>query len=378
MSWKLDEWNILNTKAIDFVSKYKKEKKVYICTKEIDSNYDFIKRRLDLVNIENEYIKIDNININKHKLILTDNSVEQCLKDKGYVEGRNVFVAHRTLRNDFFGQEFPLICNSLFNKTYAHTIQISLTSRCILKCKDCCNGCNYWDKKDKSNDLSWEDTKETIDNVFKNIDYIGSFIFVGGEPLLCQTTLRRSIEYINQNYKNNIDEIMIYTNFSVPILEETLKTLKENRDNIRIVAANYSRAVPKVSKIFFKNSMICSINNIVFDIAYLGNEQWIKYDLFDTINDDNSTNNIAKSCYKHFYSRSPIIHKAKIYFCCQGYLHMINRKMDMKNIQSMDISLFKKEHIYALKYMKGLNEDRDLYPCKHCKGVSCYVAPALQ
>ena len=378
MSWKEEEWNNIDIISENFISRYQRHGTVYICTEEKNDSYCFIKNMLDMLNINNTFLKKGNVNINNYPLLITDGADNEYLSKRGYEENCSFFVVYRSLRSDFFRKELPLVYYKLFNKIYIHSVQISLTSRCILKCKDCCNGCNKWDKKDKSNDISWEDAKETIDNTFKNIDYIGEIILVGGESLLCQSAIREILKYLFNKYRTRFNEIIIYTNFGVPILDITLKSFIEYSSMLRLMVSQYTKIVPKISKNFFYNLLLCKKNNIKYDILEYRGESWIDYKMFLVSHSDEEANMIAYQCYLHFYSRCQEIHKDKLYYCCQGYVNSKNSNIDINKIQYLDLKKIKNDPVYSIKFIRGLNEDRDLFLCRHCNGVGKNIIAAMQ
>ena len=72
---------------------------------------------------------------------------------------------------DFFSDVFPVYTATILNKVFFPHIQLMITPRCTLTCQECCNGCQLWNKKDKSQDMSLDDIKESIDSNVKAQKY---------------------------------------------------------------------------------------------------------------------------------------------------------------------------------------------------------------
>ncbi len=98
---------------------------------------------------------------------------------------------------------------------YVESLYLELTRMCTIECEHCLRG-------DRRNEYM---SKETIDNIFKDITEVERLLLTGGEPLLA---LRQIKEILNVIHKNNIkiDKILLITNCTV-LNDDIINTLNE-------------------------------------------------------------------------------------------------------------------------------------------------------
>lgn len=124
-------------------------------------------------------------------------------------------------------------------------IDLTITSACTLKCRDCLQQIPLIKNK-KS--LSFQDITESLKNTFRYIDYCKEFHIIGGEPLL-HPQLPQIVEYIGTFYNQNVETIVIVTNGTLLPKEELLDAL--NRYHVRVEISDYrkSASAPSGQKI---------------------------------------------------------------------------------------------------------------------------------
>ena len=95
------------------------------------------------------------------------------------------------------------------SKTYMRSLDVMITTKCSLKCANCCNLMQYY--KDAKN-TSLEKINSALDVLHKNVDYISEFRVIGGEPLMNKdwANVVNSI-----SVKNSDAKIFIYTNGTI-------------------------------------------------------------------------------------------------------------------------------------------------------------------
>lgn len=112
-------------------------------------------------------------------------------------------------------------------------VEIALTTRCSLRCKDCSNLMQYYDKP---YDIDLETNLKSIRNFLDNVDLVDRFILLGGEPFLYKeigTVIKEILAY-----GDKVKRIWIYTNGTiVPTDEYVIKILKNEK--IKIHISNY-------------------------------------------------------------------------------------------------------------------------------------------
>ena len=87
-----------------------------------------------------------------------------------------------------------------------NSIDLVLTEKCSLKCKDCANLMQYYAKPI---DEDYEQLTSSLDQFMNTIDYVREIRIIGGEPLIY-----KKIDLIVKQlltYKN-FDKIYVYTN----------------------------------------------------------------------------------------------------------------------------------------------------------------------
>ena len=115
-------------------------------------------------------------------------------------------------------------------------IEISITTRCTLKCKDCCALIPQLDNK-KHIIMTTEDFKLYIDRICNSVDMIRQLIILGGEPLI-HPHLAEIIEYAAK--KDNIYFVRLITNGTVLPNEKLLNTLKKYNKRCFVYISNYA------------------------------------------------------------------------------------------------------------------------------------------
>jgi len=93
--------------------------------------------------------------------------------------------------------------------------------------KKCNMNCSYCYEQDKESEYTWEEIKDTIDNIFSKTTEKAHIEFLGGEPMLRWDLVKKSFEYINTNYNKLLKYATITTNGTV-LNDEIIEFLKNN------------------------------------------------------------------------------------------------------------------------------------------------------
>ena len=133
-------------------------------------------------------------------------------------------------------------------KLFLNSIDLVLTEKCSLKCKDCSNLMQYYAKPiDEDFDL----LMKSIEKLFGTVGHIREVRIIGGEPLLY-----KKIDLVIKkllNYKN-YDKIFIYTNGTIVFKDEKMKVFKN--DKILFKISNYGKVSRNVDR------LEASLNNL--------------------------------------------------------------------------------------------------------------------
>ena len=126
-------------------------------------------------------------------------------------------------------------------KLLLNSIDLVLTEKCSLKCKDCSNLMQYYAKPI---DEDYELLVKSIDKLLSNVGYIREIRIIGGEPLLYKKIdliINKLLEY------KNFEKIFIYTNGTIVFKEEKMKIFKN--DKIMFKISNYGTISRNVEKL---------------------------------------------------------------------------------------------------------------------------------
>tara|TARA_B100001123_G_C15330306_1_gene1031011 strand:+ start:2410 stop:3633 length:1224 start_codon:yes stop_codon:yes gene_type:complete len=112
-------------------------------------------------------------------------------------------------------------------------IDIVVTEKCSMKCKDCSNLMQYYERPQNS-DLNL--MFETLDKFMSCLDSLYEFRVLGGDPFM-NKELHKTIEKLKE-YKN-AQNIVVYTNATIIPKNENFECLKD--DKITIEITNYGK-----------------------------------------------------------------------------------------------------------------------------------------
>ena len=141
------------------------------------------------------------------------------------------------------------------------SIDVVVTERCTMKCKDCSNLMPYFKKPIN---ITTENIKKSLNNLSKKVLFINELRIIGGEP------------FMNKDIYNIIDiclkiknfgKIIIYTNATLVPKNEVIDLLKN--ENIILEITNYKA----LSRKFFELTNILDLNGINYKVRELP-ETW--------------------------------------------------------------------------------------------------------
>ncbi|MDP2922780.1 MAG: radical SAM protein [Candidatus Omnitrophota bacterium] len=119
-----------------------------------------------------------------------------------------------------------LLCHDSYlipDKLFLRSVDIIITERCSLKCRDCSNLMQYYKKPV---DCNIEELMQSIDMLCYLIDEVNEFRVIGGEPFMnkeIHLIIKRLID------EPKIHKIVIYTNGTIIPKEDQIEYLKNNK-----------------------------------------------------------------------------------------------------------------------------------------------------
>lgn len=139
---------------------------------------------------------------------------------------------------------------------YVKQVELVLTTKCTLKCKECANLMQYYDRP---YDIEVDSICQSIKNLLKKVDEIDTVVLVGGEPLLYKN-LDSVVEELIINSK--IKSIDIYTNGSIIPEEKVFNVLRSPK--CKIIISDYG----KISRKKYDLAKECETRKIRYHLKY--------------------------------------------------------------------------------------------------------------
>lgn len=122
-----------------------------------------------------------------------------------------------------------------------HILEIPITERCSLKCRDCSNLMQYYSKP---RDADVEKTLADADQIIQAVDHIDEVRLLGGEPFVSKQLYQYVEHFIKQE---KVEFIYLYTNATILPKGENLDCLKHH--NVFVYISNYGEISKKLTEI---------------------------------------------------------------------------------------------------------------------------------
>ncbi len=107
------------------------------------------------------------------------------------------------------------------DKVYMRSLDVMITTKCSLKCKDCSNLMQYYVEPKHT---EHEQILSALNILNENVDYISEFRVIGGEPLMNKDWA----DIVNRISKKNAEaKIFIYTNATISPRDEQLESFQD-------------------------------------------------------------------------------------------------------------------------------------------------------
>ena len=138
--------------------------------------------------------------------------------------------------------------------SYLRQVELVLTTRCSLRCRDCANLMQYYNKP---YDIEIQSIINSFDKLIKNFDEINTVVLVGGEPFLSKDISEIIFHIADFPQVNHIN---IFTNGTIIPNEKDTNALKNTK--VKIVISDYG----KLSRKKYELVDWCKKNNINFHL----------------------------------------------------------------------------------------------------------------
>lgn len=110
-----------------------------------------------------------------------------------------------------------------------------ILTRCNLRCRLCCE---YVPQNKPFPDMTPEDEKRILDAFFRVVDHVGILHLTGGGEPFLHPRLAEMIELAMQ-YSQKFDQMMLFTNCTVPITDKLLDTMRKYQNKILLQVSVY-------------------------------------------------------------------------------------------------------------------------------------------
>lgn len=127
--------------------------------------------------------------------------------------------------------------NYIFGKIDIPQIEFTITTKCTLRCKHCCNYIPEINENEHSL-TTLEAFKNQLDNLLKAVNNVHNLILIGGEPLILKD-LNTYLEYACS--KKQVKNVWIVTNGTLLMNKELIKSIKKYHKKVTVWVSNYSK-----------------------------------------------------------------------------------------------------------------------------------------
>jgi len=139
------------------------------------------------------------------------------------------------------------------DKLFARCVDLVITEKCSMKCKDCSNLMQYY-LEPQTYDLG--SVLNSIDYLFESVDEVHEMRVIGGEPML-----NKDIHLIVDRLvsEKKVGRIVIYTNATIPLRDNQIQSFKDSK--VMFLITDYSKLSRNISKLVAQ----LEDNDITFD-----------------------------------------------------------------------------------------------------------------
>ena len=260
-----------------------------------------------------------------------------------------------------------LLCHDSYltpDKLFLRSVDIIITERCSLKCRDCSNLMQYYKKPE---DYNIKELLQSIDMFCAFIDEINEFRVIGGEPFMNKEfhlIIKRLID------EPKVKKIIIYTNGTIVPKEDKIEYLKNKK--VLIFITDYGILSKKLNTL----TKTLQRNNIAFYV-YKARE-WSDC---AKIMRHHRNNEGQKEIFRNCCAKNTItLSKGKLYRC--PFAANAARLLAVPDYENDYIDIFQESQhagdIYEMKkkVRAFLLEKKILQTCDYCNGRS-FGAPEI-
>ncbi len=245
------------------------------------------------------------------------------------------------------------------NDVVLEGLDVVITERCSLKCKECSNLMQYFSHPQNAD---YEDVMASLVRVLKEVKYIKDINILGGEPFMNKEWHKYVLEIMKYE---NIGNILIHTNGTILPAEEELKKIKDKRVVFKLSNyGNVSVNLEGIVKLLKKHEICYTVAKVT---------EWVR----------------CGDIYQH--NRSEAENRKVYNACCmKGVLSLKNGKIfgcpfagNVAALQAVPQEINEGVPVSEedmLTGIKELKEKKFLKACDYCEGrpIGFYDIPAAE
>lgn len=240
------------------------------------------------------------------------------------------------------------ILKILLNRyAYIRQVEFVLTTRCTLRCRDCANLMQYYDKP---YDVDLNDVKQEIYQFLKFVDEVDKLILIGGEPFI-YPQLKELLTWLFEQTKYN--SIHFYTNGTIIPSENIIKLLKNEK--VFVIIGDYGTKISKIEE-------LCSL----FDKENIRYRKKIEDNFWFDLGGLYSRNRTDMQLKQQFCNCKIIcrsILKGKLFFCSRA-THL--NDLEIINSDKAEYVDIMKEDLSTNEIMDLIYRDTYIGACNYC------------
>jgi organic radical activating enzyme len=263
--------------------------------------------------------------------------------------------------------QYALFCSTKKTNTLL-SIDIPITMRCSLRCRDCANLMQYFKKPAHA---GFDQLQKSIDRYFKAVDYTFDVRLLGGEPFV-NPDCYKYIDLLLQ-YSSQFAYIFVFTNGTIIPNEKTLAVLKNPKVYVQISEYNVpSQKIERLSEIFDNHGIFYKV---------FAPQSWQDCArIQDYHRTDDELAFILKTCKVH---NTPSIIDGKVFRCpLAGNAYLLSA-MPADIYEYVELINTSDTNGELQKKIQSLMEQTRLKACNFCgyrdpSGITNIVAPGVQ
>jgi organic radical activating enzyme len=244
------------------------------------------------------------------------------------------------------------------------SIDIPVTMKCSLKCRDCANLMQYF--KHPQN-VSFNKTISALERLLSTLDKCQEIRILGGEPF-CNPDVYKYIEALD-NFKDKFDWIIILTNGTILPNKQTLESFKGRKLFVRI--SDYNTPKNKIDDL----TNLLNKNGILYSVT-----KWDKWQNCGTLkNYGRTVKENMKILLECCVSNTPAIVDGKLFRC--PYSGNMYELFGGKVIRHEFVDLLAAyTHDALLENINSFMSSKNLNACNYCGGrpLDGYAIPAAR